>query len=422
MQSAPQAEPKVQKPTLTGSMTVRLERILTAAKSLPYAGLILIGVGVLLAIALRISLLDFKSIDFFHYTKGWYNTIRDQGFQAFHADFYNYNPPYLYLLYLVFRFFPGLSAVIATKLPSLVSDFVCAGFVYKIVRLKSTKGPLPSFAAFAVLFAPTVILNSAVWGQADSLYTTALVACLYFLLGKRYSLAFLAFGLGFAFKLQAIFLLPLLISLLIKKELSWKYFFLIPVVLVLALIPAWLAGRPIADLATIYLSQANQYGNNAELALNAPTFYTWLPQSHPIFDLFLPAGLLLAASIVFLYIFTIFESRSTISSSHLIELSLAILLLMPFFLPKMHDRYFYPADVFSIIFAFYFPKYFFIPLATSAISFFAYQPFLFSQEPIPMPFLAVAVFVTICIVMHRVIHDLFSPQNAFDESGAKPPT
>ena len=31
--------------------------------------------------------------------------------------------------------------------------------------------------------------------------------------------------------------------------------------------------------------------------------------------------------------------------------------LVPFLLPKMHDRYFYPADIFSLLAAFYMPEF-----------------------------------------------------------------
>jgi Gpi18-like mannosyltransferase len=77
-------------------------------------------------------------------------------------------------------------------------------------------GLSPLFAALAVLFTPTVILNSSFWGQADAIHTTFLLACLYFLVTRREIPAFIAFGVAVAFKLQAIFLAPLLLILLLK--------------------------------------------------------------------------------------------------------------------------------------------------------------------------------------------------------------
>ena len=45
--------------------------------------------AIALALAVRISLLPFKSIDFFNYTKVWYNALKDAGFRAFSQNFSN---------------------------------------------------------------------------------------------------------------------------------------------------------------------------------------------------------------------------------------------------------------------------------------------------------------------------------------------
>jgi len=84
----------------------------------------LLGIG--LAVAIRYSLLDYKSFDFFKYSKVWYHTIRSEGFSAFGHNFSDYTPPYLYLLYLIARFFPDASDIFATKLPSMIADFISA--------------------------------------------------------------------------------------------------------------------------------------------------------------------------------------------------------------------------------------------------------------------------------------------------------
>ena len=68
-------------------------------------------------------------------------------------------------------------------------------------------------------------------------------------------------------------------------------------------------------------------------------------------------------------------------------------MLLPFLLPKMHERYFYVADLLSIIVAFYQPSLFFVPVLMITISFFAYQPTLFGVEPVPIGLLALGIFV-----------------------------
>ena len=80
---------------------------------------------------------------------------------------------------------------------------------------------------------------------------------------------------------------------------------------------------------------------------------------------------------------------------------------MPYFLPKMHDRYFFAADVLSIAFAFYFPRYFFIPLVVGTTSLFTYFLFLFKIEVIPLPLLAVALLAAIAILFRHLFSTLY---------------
>src|SRR5512140_3276363 len=112
------------------------ERVLQRLKGFSYIDALIVVIGVALAIGLRSVFLNFKSVDFLQYTRLWYNTLKAGGFSAFGQDFSNYNVPYLYLLYLVIRLAPDLPSVIATKVPSLASDFAMACLAYRIVRLR----------------------------------------------------------------------------------------------------------------------------------------------------------------------------------------------------------------------------------------------------------------------------------------------
>jgi Gpi18-like mannosyltransferase len=158
------------------------------------ADLFVFGLSVVFAAFVRYSFRDFVTSDFDHYTSLWYAAVKSQGFAAAGTAVSNYTPPYLYLLYLTSIAFPNLNPVMAVKIPSVVFDFACAWFVYRIVRLKYPSGRLPIFAAIAVLLAPTVVCNSALWGQADSIYGALVLACVYFLMSGRASWATVAFG------------------------------------------------------------------------------------------------------------------------------------------------------------------------------------------------------------------------------------
>ena len=376
-----------------------------SAGRLPWSTIVLFVIGAMLATMLRWSLVDYKTLDYFASLKPWYNTILSQGFSAFGTNFSTYNPPYLYLLYITARLFPGTPIVIAVKLPSLFTDYICGYIVYCIVRIRYKSSLLPLTAGMAVLFAPTVVLNSAFWGQADSIFTAGILACIYFLMIEKYGWAFFFIGIALAFKLQAIFLLPLLFTLLLKNIIPWKYFLIIPIILILALVPAWIAGRPISDLFNIYTYQASQF---QLLTMNAASIYSWLPATNQVFNLFYIPGVIAGVIAAFMFIFITYKSTRELTGPMILELALLATLIIPFFLPKMHERYFFPADVISIAFAFYYPQFFYVPILVGGVSFLSYQSFLFGSDLAPLPILTFVLLITISILLYHTLIQLYS--------------
>ena len=386
-------------------------------RSLPWAKITVVLIGLILALVLRVSLLEYKSSDYFTYTKVWYLAIKAGGFSAFGQAFSNYNLPYLYLLYLVIRFFPNLPPEMAVKIPSLVADLVSAWFVYRLVQIKYSGSALSLFGGLVTLFAPTVVLNSAFWGQADALYTSALLGSVYYFIRRRPALAMLAFGVAFAFKAQAMFLAPVIFALFLRREIPWKYIILPPLVFLLSLIPAWLAGRPLLDLLLIYPLQAEQY---QMLSMHAPSLYALLPDSSRTFRYFFPAGLMIAVAAALCLVVLMLRSRAKLTPALVVQLALASVLLLPFLLPKMHERYFYPADVMSIVFAAFFPAYYYVAIAMSAISFLAYQPYLFGADLVPMPLLALGVLILLSVVGWRTVRELFADEPVLPQPDLPP--
>lgn len=356
------------------------------------------AIGLALAVGLRYSLGNFESGDFRHFTGKWYDfIIKHGGFRALQYDFANYTPPYLYLLTLATYLFAGIPKVFAIKLISIIFDFGGAFFIYKLVRLKYPTGSIPFLAVLVILFAPTVFLNSSLWGQADMIYTTGLLACIYFLVTRREIPAFIAFGLALAFKLQAVFLAPLLFILLLKGRVSWRSFFIIPLIYFIAILPAWFYGRSLLDLLLIYLNQADRYH---KLTMNAPNLYQWLPNG--TYEIFYPAGLIWTVIIICLFALSIYKSRAQLTTATIVELATFSVLIVPYFLPKMHERYFFAADVLSIVFAFYFPRYFFVAVLIQIVSCLAYLPFLFGLEVVPFSYLAIGLLMAIVVLFRHL--------------------
>lgn len=366
-----------------------------------YQNVILLAAGVLLAILLRYLLLPFESGDYLIHFGKWYDFILENGnFSALKYDFANYNVPLLYLMAACSVLFPESSKIFVLKGISIVFDFALAFFVYKCVSFKHYRREA-ALAALATLLAPTVILNGAMWGQWDSIYTTFLVACIYFLLIQRQAAACIAFGLAFSFKLQAVFLAPFFLWLFVKKKVKVQYFLLALLCWVTLLLPAWLIGRPFDDLLLIYMNQNFIYSS---LSKSAPNLYQWISDDYYSFY---PGGIVLTVGIVSIIAVIVYRSQTKITAARLIFLAFLSILLTPYVLPKMHDRYFFPADVIAIIFAFYWPRYWYAPVVVGLTSLFTYVRFLAGGAIIlPFPWLA-AVLLLFIGVLGRQFFQIF---------------
>lgn len=341
-------------------------------------------VGIIFAVLIRWFCVPNKSVDYKYFLDPWYDFIATNGgFSALKHGFADYTPPYLYWILIAATLLSGLPKIFAIKLFAMFIDFVCAFFTYKIVRLKYPEGRMAIFAFLAVILSPTVIYNSALWGQCDVIYTTGLVACVYFLSIKKQIPALVSFGVGLSFKLQAMFLAPLLLIMVVKKRITWYFLPLIPLVYIVLMLPAWFAGRPMSELLLVYFNQANKY---KELAKGSPNIYQWIPNE--FYNFVVPIGLILTVLIIFLLAYIVYKSGLKITQDRLIHLATISVLFMPYILPKMHERYFYPADILSLIFAFYFPRYYWVAIVVQMASFFGYlgTPIFIKLFSIPLAF------------------------------------
>ena len=358
--------------------------------------------GVLGALAVRWPLLPFESQDARNLFVAW-DFLVANGFSELRYDIHLYNPPYFYLLAGASAFLSWLPDLFAIKSVSVVFDFLLAFFVGKCVGLRYPESKTkPVLAALVTLFAPTVVLNSAMWGQADAIYTAFLAGCLYFLLAGRQVRAFAAFGLAVSVKLQAVFLAPLFLWLLVKRAVDWRSFLAAPVVWFALLLPAWFFGRPLVDLLLIYVNQA---GRATRLTMQAPNLYMWLPPSwydaYPLFTA-LAVGVVVAGALV------VRSSRARITPEIIVFLASFSVLLMPFILPKMHDRYFFPAEVFTIVLAFWFPRFWYAPVVLGLVSTVNYIRYLHEVLLFPLPWLAVAL-AALLVVLGRRLWRLLDP-------------
>jgi Gpi18-like mannosyltransferase len=343
-----------------------------------------LAIGIIFAVTIRLVCVPNKSVDYKYFLDPWYDFIASHGgFSALKYGFADYTPSYLYWLLIASTLLSGLPKILAIKLFAMSVDFICAFFTYKIVKLKYPVGKMANWAFLAVILSPTVIYNSSLWGQCDVIYTTGLIACVYFLSIYKQVPALISFGVALSFKLQAMFLAPLLLTLLVKKRISWFYLPIIPLAYLVAMLPAWIAGRSITELLLVYFEQSNKY---KELAKNVPNLYQWIPNE--FYNIVVPIGLMLTVTAILSLVYLVYRNKLEITQDRLIYLATMSVFFMPYLFPKMHERYFYPTDILSIIFAFYFPQYRWVAISVQLASFISYlgTPIYIQLFSIPLGF------------------------------------
>lgn len=411
------------------------------------------------ALYLRVSVYNTITSDYTAFVSQWYAYLKNHGgFAALKYNFSNYNVPYLYLL-LILTYLP-VPQLIAIKSLSVFFDLVMALFVFLIVRLKYRNIYAAPCAALVMLYAPTIWINSAAWGQADAIYTAFCLGSLYFLLKGKPFWACIFFGLAFSFKLQAIFFFPLLLILLLRKKLPWQHLLLVPAVFLIMLVPAYIAGRDFSSLVSIYVNQTsndnsgvgtfnsgggqnngsfggqrfnntngsgvtvsstpssgtsgttkinrggpggNNQGNggggfgggsgnttsSSSLTRNAPTWYQWVSGNSS--DILKDIGIGLAGLFVALMGVLVWRSKQPLTPELILKIGLMFCLAIPFLLPNMHERYFFMADVISIIAVFYFPRLFYIALLMQLSSLLSYAPYMWNSTIVSLGFVALIV-------------------------------
>ncbi|WP_338254152.1 hypothetical protein [Dictyobacter halimunensis] len=362
---------------------------------------ILIGALLLLALLLRISFLPFESGDYQRYVAIWYSFMRAHGgFLALKYEIGDYTPFYFY--FIAFVTYIPIPQIVSLKGISIFFDFVLAFFAYLIVKTKYPGGYVPFIASVLILFAPTIFINSALWSQSDGIYTAFGAAGLYFLMKKRPWLACFCFGLSLSFKPEAIFLSPLLLCLWMKREVSIKHLVMIPVTYLLIIFPPFLLGRSFINLLTIYVRATGEYPS---LTLHAPTFWQWFPDSQ--FSNLHYSGIILAMACVIILCFVVYVRHQEVSAQLVLLLAFIFVLSIPFFLPEMHERYFYMADVISIIYACYVPRQFYLAIVVQLASLLSYVPVLFYTTIISFYLLSFLILGAIIITVGTLIKDLY---------------
>lgn len=354
----------------------------------------------MMAMLMRISLFPIESGDYHQFLHPWFVQLKEAGgLLGIGVEIGDYMPPYFYILALL-TYLP-VKDLIAIKLVSCIADIILASMVFRLVRLRWRNPGCATAAYCVVLFLPSVFLNSAAWAQCDAIFVSALLAFLYHASLNHSNRAVFWYAVAFVFKLQAVFLGPMVLYLLLKRRIYLRSIWIFPAVYLAACLPAAMMGRNLWDLLTVYFNQAKQYNL---LAMFLPNPYTWFGDStSPEIS---RAGVFLAGSIVLCTLFYLWRHHHRLTNGWLVSLALFFSVLVPFLLPHMHERYYYLADVLSIVFVFYFPQKWYVPVAICTTSAYTVCHNLFNTDFVPVQYLSILILVVLLLIGRHILSQM----------------
>lgn len=353
-------------------------------------------------LVLRLSMFKFQSNDYKNYLNPWYEQIAHMGgLNALKEQVGNYSVPYQFLIAL-FTYIP-VNNIYLYKIISVVFDFVLAFYAAKLCREINSK--INFTIVYGVFLGiPTIFLNSALWGQVDSFYSSLCVVAIYELLKSRYLRSFIFLGMALSLKLQTIFILPAFLFIyIVKKEFSIFNFMISVVVVYICNIPGFIYGRNLMTPITVYMHQSKEYN---ELNLGYPNFVSFF-STRIVYDesnltnMFRRMFVLLTFAILVLIYSMLLMKFNTWGKQELLLIFIITSWTCVLFLPGMHDRYGYLVDVLLLVASLTIAKKFLVPTTIMIFSsFYAYMAYLLSME---FNIKVISLFVVLAYIYNLVI-------------------
>jgi Gpi18-like mannosyltransferase len=346
-----------------------------------------------------------RNLDLSVHLLPWYQFIREHGrFSALGMNFSDYTPAYLYLLSI---------ATLADRLLDPASIIRGISFSFNALAALGVLGFARAFGwsleksiyiALAFFLLPELIVNGPIWGQCDIIYTLFLIAFIYFVIDKKGMIATVMLGVAFSFKLQTVFIGPFLLYLLLVRALSLRQLLIVPLVYLVMIVPAAVAGRGWIDLLTIYTRQIGSY---EQLSMNAPNPYVLIQTVFPdSFSIGEKVGLVVAALVALSLVVAFVTRRREPSREIFLLMATLNLAVMPYVLPEMHERYFFPASMMAFMLVIARPRAWPIVVLIEAADLLAYTRFLLGSE---LVWLDLAVFFMTCAIAALILLFLSEP-------------
>ncbi len=352
--------------------------------------IILFIASTVLGTVIHIFGLDFESLDYTTFLLPWWNTISDGGISSLATQVGNYNIPYQIIIYLL-TLMP-FGPLVSYKLLSIVFDFVLAFSAALAVKAfdKNNSKIKAVLTYMVVLCSITVVLNSSFWAQCDSIYVSFILLSLYFIKKDKTIPAFIMLGIAFSFKLQTVFIIPVLIYYYFStRKISILNFLIIPAVDIIMCLPAVIFGRNFMDIITIYVNQTSE---GKHMQIDVPNIWALVCDMNDLnaYNLLRNLSIFLVILILGTGLSLVIYKKVDLSDNHTFLLSSLWTVFTCFmFLPSMHERYGYLLDMLAIIYVIVTARRVWLAVLLPLVSLRGYCVYLFQYEMLDIKLTAI---------------------------------
>lgn len=306
-------------------------------------------------LAFRWTGIRFEGVDYQNCLLTWYLQLKSGGSLAALADYSgDYNLPYATVLY--FLTLLPIEPVISIKMVSILFDFLGAAVLMKMV-MEAAEGENRYYygaVAYALVFCnPLAVINSGYLAQSEGIWVSLSLLSFWYIWRDRPVKGMWIFGFALATKLQAVFILPLILILFFyKKKFSFLHMLWIPVAIQVLCIPAIIGGCGF-DIA--YRLYGNMLGEYPFMYYYYPNVWTFF-QEAPYYQ-FGKAAICFTFAALLMFAILFVKSGKKHTMQDALEYIAWTTMTCAMLLPCMHERYNYIAEIVLPLCAIRKPKY-----------------------------------------------------------------
>lgn len=154
--------------------------------------------------------------------RAWADGAYRLGLSHFYSEigFCDYTPGYIYILWLLGILRAKISflssSILLLKMPAIICDLISGYLLFKLAKDNFSENSA-LFLAALYLFNPVILIDSAMWGQVDSVFTLFIFLTIYALVKEKRIIAYFCFAIGCMLKLQTLVFFPVLLAAILEQ-------------------------------------------------------------------------------------------------------------------------------------------------------------------------------------------------------------